>query len=72
MDAVVLSIVLVLLAAFVAAPLYRADRPPTAVRPKAPNGPREAALADLETDLGSGLIDRATYERERASLLAPD
>jgi hypothetical protein len=69
MDVAVFAVVLVALAAFVSAPLYR----PTLVRTGAPTADPGAdaalsALGELEVDRESGLVDQASYETERAAL----
>jgi hypothetical protein len=69
MDVVVFAVVLIGLAAYVAAPLYRPAPPGPDDRPD--DAGREAAavaLGDLELDRASGLVDEASYERERADL----
>lgn len=69
MDVVVFAVILVGLAMFVAAPLYRPGR--TAPHESRDDPGREAterALGDLELDRASGLVDQAAYERERATL----
>lgn len=78
MDVVVLAVVLVGLAAFVAAPLYRVS-PPARQRIEAADPERGEALAtaleDLDIDRVSGLYDDAEYADERRALetrLPPD
>jgi len=69
MDVVVFAVILVGLAAFVAAPLYR---PEPSGRDERPDDSGLQALAqalgDLELDRASGLVDQASYEQERAAL----
>jgi cytochrome c-type biogenesis protein CcmI len=70
MDVVAFAVILVALAAFVAAPLYRqsaADAP----EPPSADSRAEAdlrALGDLEVDRESGLIDDADYAQERSAI----
>lgn len=69
MDAVIFGLVLVGLAAFVAAPLYR--RTTTEQTTTAPDlGPHLDGLRQLEWDRRGGLVDEATYAGERAALEA--
>ena len=69
MDVVVLALVLLALTALVAAPLYRPSGPDAhAGGEGAATEARERALADLEVDRASGLIDDATYRAERGAL----
>jgi cytochrome c-type biogenesis protein CcmH/NrfG len=74
MDVVVFSVVVVVLAAYVVLPLYRSAPIPgpapaaTDTRSQARRDVAAAALTDLETDLESGLIDRSSFDRERAVL----
>jgi hypothetical protein len=73
MDVVVLALVLLGLTALVAAPLYRASgRPPVLETHAGGEGAgteaRQRALADLEVDRASGLIDDATYRAEHDAL----
>lgn len=70
MDVAVFAIILLALAAFVATPLYRPRH-----EPLNQSGHRDArddslarALADLEVDRESGLLDEKSYSRERSSL----
>ena len=72
MDVVLLCLAILAVAAYVAVPLYRGDTAP-ARQPRTASAGAEAsrtALADLEVDLASGLIDDATYDHERAVLEA--
>ncbi len=69
MDVAIFALILIGLAAFVATPLYRPTRQETDVSPD--NARQEAitrALRDLELDRASGLVDEASYQRERAAL----
>lgn len=68
MDVIVLAVVLVGLAAFVAAPLYSSSA--TARLPDSDRhvDPAEAALEDLEVDRASGLYDEAQYAEELRTL----
>ena len=74
MDLVVLCVVLVVLTAFVAVPLYRQPKAPApAISPEeARRQAVEAALRDLEVDRESGLVDEQTYEAERARFRRDD
>jgi hypothetical protein len=76
MDVVVLAVVLVALAAFVAAPLYRLSGSPPPRAEAAGHGEAlTTALEDLEIDRVSGLYDDAEYADERRTLetrLRPD
>lgn len=67
MDVVALCVAIVGAAIYVAVPLYRSAPEPPAADPQV-TGRSTAALADLEVDRASGLIDDATYHRERAAL----
>jgi cytochrome c-type biogenesis protein CcmH/NrfG len=70
MDVVLFCGAVLLLSAFVAAPLYRRNAGPAA-GPRAATGRREwvfRALRDLEIDRASGLIDEQVYEGERKVL----
>ena len=75
MDVILFCFVLLGLAAFVAAPLYRPASSHTieaelGVTAVAVNDAAAAALSDLEVDRASGLIDESTYATQRAALLA--
>jgi len=70
MDVLLFSVVVIGLAAFVAAPLYRGS-----TQPPAPGDPAQArraalerAVRDLEIDRASGLVDAESYAAERAVL----
>lgn len=69
MDVVVFAVILIGLAAFVAAPLYR---PAPGGRDEGPDDAGlqavHRAIGDLELDRASGLVDQASYDRERAEL----
>ena len=69
MDVLVLAMVLVGLAAFVAAPLYSTRAAPD-IGPQASSGADAvaAALEDLEVDRASGLYDGAEYSDELRTL----
>ena len=69
MDVVIFALVLVGLAGFVAAPLYR-PTPAETPEPRDDAGLEAIARAvrDLELDRASGLVDTAAYEHERAAL----
>lgn len=71
MDVVAFAVILVGLAAFVAAPLYRAGETPVTARPQLDTAAhREAAdraIEDLEVDRASGLVDEDSYTRDRAA-----
>jgi len=71
MDVVVLALVLVGLAVFVAAPLYSRATPSTPRADTAGEARRAAAvrdLNDLDVDRASGLLDETDYAQERAAL----
>lgn len=71
MDVALFSVALIVLAAFVAAPLYRRDAP---AEPQRAGTAREqalhGALDDLEVDRASGLLDAGSYAAEKAALQA--
>jgi len=72
MDVLVFCLVLLLLTAFVARPLYErrttSNPDPLAAEREARHRTIVRALSDLEVDRASGAVDESTYERERASL----
>jgi hypothetical protein len=71
MDVVVLALVLVGLAVFVAVPLYSRATPPAPRADAVGEARREAAvrdLNDLDVDRASGLLDETDYAQERAAL----
>jgi hypothetical protein len=75
MDVALFCLVLIGLAAFVAAPLYRprpassSDDPARSVT-EARRQALDGALSDLEIDRASGLLDEASYALERGPLEA--
>lgn len=72
MDVIVFAVILIGLAAFVASPLYKAadapDEPPPSLDTGARREATDRAIEDLEVDRASGLVDEASYARERAAL----
>lgn len=68
MDVILLALVLVGLAAFVAAPLYSTGATAALPQSRPPPDPTEAALEDLEIDRASGLYDEAGYTEELRTL----
>jgi cytochrome c-type biogenesis protein CcmI len=71
MDVAVFAIILVALAAFVAAPLYRQPQGAEPTLPGETDSRAEsvrAALRELEVDRASGLLTEAEYEEERSAL----
>ena len=72
MDVLAFCIVLLVLAAFVAAPLYRPRPAPSAPDTRAVASAREEAVSraldDLDVDRASGLVDEPTYALERHEL----
>jgi hypothetical protein len=78
MDVALLSVAIIALAAFVAAPLYRRGAPDeplddTGEPPGRTTAGEQAlfgALDDLEVDRASGLLDAGSYAAEKAALKA--
>ena len=73
MDVGIFCLVLLLLTAFVARPLYERTNHPARPAPAEDEATRDAvvaALSDLEIDRASGAVDEATYASERAALEA--
>jgi cytochrome c-type biogenesis protein CcmI len=68
MDVALLCLAILAAAAYVAAPLYRTPPVPPTERRDGDADASRTALEDLEVDRASGLIDDATYARERAAL----
>ncbi len=72
MDVLAFCLVLLLLTAYIARPLYerrtQAPADPAEAEGQARHGAIVRALSDLEIDRESGAVDPRTYDEERAAL----